>query len=1096
MYDALPDRVRIGAFEVDLRAGELREGERSVCLQEQPLFVLRMLVVRPGEIVTREEIKQKLWPNDTVVDFDQGVNAAVRKLRIAFGDSADEPKYLGTIARRGYRLLAPVEPLGESDSPNAPAHDGSDSGPPQPDESGIVGKKVSHYRVLKIIGGGGMGLVYEAEDLKLERRVALKFLPDELASDPIALQRFEREAKSASSLNHPNVCTIYEIEEHELQPFIVMELLHGDTLRERLRGLSQTASSMPLVELINIATQVCDGLQAAHEQGIVHRDIKPPNIFITTSGQVKILDFGLAKLTASGSDQSAIMPRLATELPSQPALPGPQDDTLTLRGEAIGTVGYMSPEQILGEPLDARTDLFSLGLVVYEMATGQRAFTGENAFAVEHAILTHAPNGAQERKISIPPRLEAVINRAIEKERGRRYRSAAAMSADIRAIMSRRKTDVSAAMLSGWKWLTAVTLCVLAVVGIFYWRAHSQPQLSDADTVVLAEFANKTGDSAFDDSLKLALNVELMQSPYVHLLSPDKVRAALKQMKQLPAVPFTPELAREVCLRTNSKAFIAGSLTDEGNQYRLELRATDCHTGKTLAESRQDIPGRGEVIRSLGSAGEDLRGQLGEPYAVLQKFSKPLDEATSASPEALQAVFEAIRAKQQHGDVPDVFSKLKRAIELDPFFAQAYLFLGISYLNAKEVELSKDSLQRAYELRQRLMERARLQLEAFYYIQITGEAERSLVALKQWAEEYSTESLPHADLAEDLIANGQYEAAIQQARESVRLVPNGAGYVNLVAADIAFDQLSQAKADFDEAIQLGQTDGYLYEKRYTLAFLQNDPVAMQEQLAWAKGNPAFEYRLLSGEADTNAYYGRIAKSQAVAVQAVDSAGKAGQAQGAVGLILWDALRSAETGDTAGARQKVGQALASNADRDIQAMAALVLARAGDVNKAEALAGDLNRQHPLDSWLNLHELPAIRAAIELQKNNPGGALDQLHTPPEFDLADLDFRAFPPVYPIYLRGEAYLKAGQGQLAAAEFQKIVDHPGIVTNFITGALARLGVARANQLQVKHAAGADSDIARSRARAAYKDFLTLWKDADPDVPIYQQAKAEYAKLQ
>jgi serine/threonine protein kinase/Flp pilus assembly protein TadD len=1128
MRDTLPDRVRIGLFEVDLRAGELRSPQGAVFLQDQPLFVLRLLVERAGEIVTRDEIRKKLWPNDTIVDFDHGINTAIRKLRQALGDSADHPKYLETIARRGYRLLAAVERISAGSNPQS-SSDGAlgqnvaGSTPPRTAVGNLIGKKASHYRVLGVIGGGGMGLVYEAEDLKLGRRVALKFLPDELAWNPVALQRFEREARAASSLDHPNICTIYEVEEHEDQPFIVMQLLQGETLRDHLASLKAEQKEFPLAHLLAIAEQICCGLEAAHASGIVHRDIKPANIFLTKSGQVKILDFGLAKLdsTSRGHGSDGLRPEADGATAAQPARTAEPDATLTRVGIAMGTAGYMSPEQVRGERLDARTDIFSFGLVLYEMATGQRAFSADSALELQDAILKRDPVPACECNASIPPKLQQAIDRALEKDRECRYQRASDLREDLIEIrrglstqLLRLKetedriaavprpvpetTPVAERQLPahvGWSrraWAIALTFALFWVAMGTWWKVHRSPAFAVNDTAVLADFVNKTGDPVFDDALKMALNAELMQSPYLHLLSPDKLRRALKQMNRPPGSPLTAELARDVCVSTNSKAFIDGSIADAGNHYRLELNATDCHSGKRLASSQEDVPTRNEVIKRLGLAGEELRRELGEPRAVLDKFRKPLDEATSASPEALQASFQAVKAKQQHGDVPEVFAKLNRAIELDPNYAQAYLMLGISYLNAKEVEQSMRNIQRAYELRYRLTERARFQLETFYYIQVTGEAEKSLMSLKQWAEEYPMDNMPHADLAEDLIANGQYEAAIKEARESVRLVPSGVGYVNLVAADVAFNRLSQAKADFDEAIQLGQTDGYLYEKRYTLAFLQNDAAGMQEQLAWAKANPAFEYRLLTDQADTEAYYGRLAKSQAVAAQAVESARKAGDSQAAVGLMLWDALRGAEAGDAARARQRAAEALASSSDRDIQAMAALVLARTGDVGKAEALVDDLHRQHPVDTWLNDHELPAIRAAIELQRNNPAVALEVLRTPPELDLADLDFRAFPPVYPIYLRGEAYLKNGQGQRAAAEFQKILDHPGIVTNFITGGLARLGLARAYALQMRTANQAEANAAHQRSLAAYKEFLTLWKDADPNLPIYQQAKTEY----
>src|SRR6266478_5328291 len=417
MAQGLAGRVRLGGFELDLNSGELCSlrtvnGDGKVLLREQPFQVLRMLIERGGKIVTREEIKRMLWPSDTIVDFDHSINVAIGILRRALGDAADNPQYIETLARRGYRLLVATEwlrttaemPRGEAASTKA-----------LPGLGGLIGRKVSHYRVLEVIGGGGMGMVYKAEDLKLGRRVALKFLPEELANNTVALQRFEREAQTASALNHPYICTIHEIAEYEGQPFIVMELLEGSTL---LHHLSLTESkAIPLVPLLEIALQICDGLQAAHDKGIIHRDIKPANIFLTKQGPVKILDFGLAKLAAGQElPEEAAMPMPEVNSPLDRDMSHMSDDgrvkgihtTLTLTGTAIGTAGYMSPEQIRNEKLDVRTDVFSFGLVLYEAAAGRRAFTGQTPPVVHNAILQETPVSVRNLNPAIPRRLEEI----------------------------------------------------------------------------------------------------------------------------------------------------------------------------------------------------------------------------------------------------------------------------------------------------------------------------------------------------------------------------------------------------------------------------------------------------------------------------------------------------------------------------------------------------------------------------------------------------------------------------------------------------------------------------------------------------------------
>ena len=438
MRDSLPYRVSLGAFDVDLRAGELRRGSTVTLLREQSLQILRMLIAAGGEIVTREEIQKRLWPNDTVVEFNHSINTAIKNLRRAFGDSADEPRYVETVARRGYRLLMPVENALD-DITDLTAEATSGGAVASPRAAQLIGKNVSHYRVLAVIGGGGMGMVYRAEDLKLGRQVALKFLPDEMAMDSVALKRFEREARTASSLDHPNICTIYSVEEHGEQPFIVMQLLQGETLRERLANLASEERTFVIDDLLGIAVQICDGLRAAHEKKIIHRDMKPANIFLTEGGQAKILDFGLAKLVdpqENWNDAGELSANAARGENSKPVV----DRTLTGLGVAMGTTGYMSPEQVRGEQLDERTDIFSFGLVLYEMATGQRAFSGETAAVVHNAILHQSPVPADQISSAVPASLAKVIEKALEKQRRLRYSTIAELRSDLMQVIESRSS--------------------------------------------------------------------------------------------------------------------------------------------------------------------------------------------------------------------------------------------------------------------------------------------------------------------------------------------------------------------------------------------------------------------------------------------------------------------------------------------------------------------------------------------------------------------------------------------------------------------------------------------------------------------------------
>src|SRR5271165_3095929 len=748
MKDTLPYRVRLGVFEVDLRVGELRQADGSVLLlPEQPLQILRMLVEASGELVTRDTIQQKLWPNDTVVEFDHSINTAIKKLRRALGDSSDEPQYIETIAKRGYRLVVAVERIRGASSDDSSSGDASKDHTGivermEPVPGGLIGKKVSHYRVLGVIGGGGMGLVYEAEDLKLGRQVALKFLPEELASDPVALQRFEREARTASSLNHPNICTIYEVEEHESQPFIVMERLEGETLRDHMAAAAQPLS---LGKLLDIAIPITDGLQAAHDKGIIHRDIKPANIFLTASGQVKILDFGLAKLlvgevaasapielssraeqvAAATSEVEGPAVRYALEKagPSTPCPPGrknaagktgghsAQDDSakvadahLTRTGSAMGTAGYMSPEQVRGEKLDARTDLFSFALVLYEMATGQRAFSGDTAVAVHDAILNQAPVPVRERNSTISRKLEAIINRAIEKDRERRYQNAVEMGAALQALAhpSREPHGGKSRNRSRGKWLAAAAVVCVAIAGAgLYWRSHRPAKLTEQDTIVIADFANSTGDPVFDDTLKQALSAQLSQSPFLNVLSNRKVRGTLKEMNRSANEPLTEDVSRQVCQRFGSKAMLAGSISLLNKEYMLGLKAVDCNTSDVLAEAQERAPNKEVVLKALDEAGVTIRRKMGEPVSSVQKYATPLAEATTPALEAWKSYSLGIKAAYKEGMTASL-PFYKRAVEIDPNFARAYYVLSVVYGNLNEGQRSEEYARKAFEMRDRV----------------------------------------------------------------------------------------------------------------------------------------------------------------------------------------------------------------------------------------------------------------------------------------------------------------------------------------------------------------------------------------------------------
>jgi len=1085
-----PNRVRVGAFEFDLKAGELRSGDQKVRLQEQPFQILLMLVQGSGGLVSREEIQKKLWPNDTVVEFDHSIHTAIKKLRRALGDSAENPKYIETVARRGYRLMVLVE-RAETSPDNLPLDAGSASPPVlESAASSLTGKKVSDYRVLEVLGGGGMGVVYKAEDLKLGRLVALKFLPEELGSNAKVLERFEREARAASALDHPNICAIHEFGEHEGRPFIAMSLLEGQNLRDRMAA---RADPFATDELLNLAIQIGDGLAAAHEKGIVHRDIKPANIFITNRSEAKILDFGLAKLTYAGDcgDHAHEETQTATV----------PDLSLSLTGVAMGTVPYMSPEQVRGEKLDARSDLFSFGLVLYEMATGKQAFRGDTVAALHEAILHDAPVAARELNPELPPELEKIIGRALEKDRNLRYQQAADMRTDLQRLRQDFESGHTTAASSGplaslgapaaprielWKIAVPVLLVALLVAGGLYYRSHQSRRLSEKDTIVVADFDNRTGDPAFDDTLKDALAVDLDQSPYLNVVSDQKIIAALKLMGRAPGQRLTGGVARELCQRLSSSAMLQGSIANLGNQYLVVLTATNCATGDLLASEQVRAGSKEKILPVVDEAASSLRGRLGESLGSIGKYATPVEQATTPSLAALQAYSEGVKVWGTKGNQA-AMPFYKRAIELDPNFAMAYAHLGQAYANLDVQDLAIENLNKAFNLRDRVSERERFYIDSHYYDIVTGELEKEVRVLEEWRQVYPREWMPARNLVLRYRELGRNEDALREAREGVRLEPVEGSYYELVFSALRLNRLDEAQAALNEW-QTRNPDSVLQVwDRYLLAFLRNDPVGMQKQSARGMG-PDWNSTFLRGQSDTAAYYGCIRKARELTRRAMEWEISDNEVAGrrAADFEIDGALHEAVLGYSKQAQRATSSMNLSEGDASIEARAALALALARDARRAETITAELAKRPPLDTLFNLYWLPTIEAAIQLSRGNPAKAVQGLEVTSRYELAGVLHDSTAPLFPVYVRGQAFLALHQGREAAGEFQKYIDHPGIVMNYPLGALARVGLARAYTMQ--------GDTVK--ARAAYQDFFSLWKDADPDVPILKQAKAEYAKLQ
>jgi eukaryotic-like serine/threonine-protein kinase len=957
----------------------------------------------------------------------------------------------------------------------------------------VIGETISHYRIVEKLGGGGMGVVYKAEDVRLHRFVALKFLPDDVAGDPQAIARFQREAQAASALNHPNICTIHDIGEQDRKAFIAMEFLDGVTLRHRISG-----RPLPFDEMLRLAIEIADALRAAHTQGIIHRDIKPTNLFVTKLGNAKVLDFGLAKVVPAGTGVGV------SQMPTATA-----GELLTSPAAMMGTIAYMSPEQARGEELDARTDLFSLGAVLYEMATGKMAFSGNTAAVIYEAILNRTPVPASQTNQGLPPRLDEIIGKALEKDRKVRYQSAA----DIRTDLQRLQRDRESARLRAatgaaagveerrgirWKVVVPAAAAVVALAAGSYFYFHRALKLTDKDTIVIADFANSTGDAVFDDTLKTALTVALNQSPFLNVLSDNKVAKTLKLMARPANTKLTADVAGEVCQRAGSEAYVTGSIASLGNEYVLGLKAVSCQGGEPLAEEQITATGKEKVLYAVGKAAANLRTELGESLATVHKFNVPLREATTSSLEALQAYSLGVKATNEKG--PEAaLSYYQRAIQLDPSFALGYYQLGTSYYSLGELARASEYYTKAFELQEHASEQEKLTISADYYSSVTGELDKAVQAFQELIVSSPRNSAAYTNLGITYASLGLYEKATEATRKAQDLAPDTVAlYANLANTLLALQRFDEAQKTIQEAQARRLENFGFHGALYALGFLGADPSVMTEQEQWFAASAGVENLGLSLAGNTEAYAGHLRKARELTRRSVDSAVRADNRENAA--ICWEsaALREAAFGNRAEARQAGAAGLKlAPASQGVGVEAALAHAMIDDTARAQTLAQALDKRYPFDTQMQSLWLPAIKAQLAVSRNAPEAIRLLQSALPPIEYGAIQFvDSISCLYPTYIRGQAYLADGQGTAAAAEFQKILDHSGIVWNCWTGALARLGVARANALQARTSQGADADAARVRALAAFKDFLALWKDADSDIPILNETKAEYAKLQ